>query len=196
MGALLRVLCLVITLWGGGASWAQDEAATTKLLLHRSDEGVWLSAQLPLVLPAALESALNKGIPLHFVVRARVVQPRWYWSDKVIAQATRRVRLDYQPLTNVWRITWTGDETGEIAAGLGLTRQFETQAQALASLSRIYRWRIADASELDPATAYQVHLNLALDSVRLPRPLQIGTLGQADWKLDLNQSQTLEPLKP
>ncbi|GAB4212530.1 MAG: hypothetical protein Fur007_04980 [Rhodoferax sp.] len=195
---VLAVIGLVWLVWLAtwpGQATAEDASITPQLSLSRSDEAVWLSAQLPLELPTAVALALQKGIALHFVVQARVVQPRWYWSDKVLASAVRRVRLDYLPLTNIWRVTWL-DPDADPSPGLGLTRQFGSPAEALASLRRIFRWRIAEAAALDPAQTYTVRLEFALDVTQLPRPLQIGALGQADWQLAMRAEQPLEPLKP
>ena len=47
------------------------------------------------------------------------------------------------------------------------------------------RWKIADVAELDLDQRHVVEFRFRLDITQLPRPLQIGTLGQTDWDIAL-----------
>ena len=161
--------------------------------VERSEGDVLLSAQVQFELPAAVEDALQRGVPLFFVAEADILRERWYWSDKRLVSAERRLRLAYQPLTRRWRLTVTTGAPKGGALGLALNQYFDTLPEALAIIKRISRWPIAEASELDPATRYRVEFRFKLDLAQLPLPFQIGTLGQSDW----NVAQTLNaPLNP
>jgi hypothetical protein len=54
------------------------------------------------------------------------------------------------------------------------------------------RWKIVDASELAGNGRYLVEFRFRLDLTQLPRPLQIGTLGQSDWLVVLASEQVFD----
>ena len=78
-------------------------------------------------------------------------------------------------------------------AGLGvaLNQNFETLPEALAVVQRLSRWTIADVAELDLEQRHLVEFRFRLDMSQLPRPLQIGTLGQSDWNIATSARQVL-----
>ncbi len=187
---------LATALLGLGVAMAQAPsggAEPPQLLLERSDDALRLSTQLQFDLSPAVVDALHKGIPIFFVAEADVLRERWYWTDQKIASARRQFRLAYQPLTNRWRLNIASGEVVEPALGLALNQNFESWVDALATVRRITRWKIAEAADLAPRARYLVAFRFRLDLAQLPRPLQIGTLGQADWSVVLGSDQLLEP---
>jgi hypothetical protein len=54
----------------------------TQMRLERTEEGVFLSANVRFELPGVVEDALLKGISMYFVAEADVLRDRWYWYDK------------------------------------------------------------------------------------------------------------------
>ncbi len=190
---LRRWLLLVALLCLGVLARAQSVATQAPLLkLERKEDAVVLSTQLAFELPSVVEDALLKGIPIIFVARVDVVRERWYWANKRIATAERRMRLSYHPLTRRWRLNLATGETSEATQGLALNQNFETLADALATVRRISHWKIADLSDVEPGGKYQVEFEFQLDVTQLPRPLQIGTLGQSDWLISLSAAQALQ----
>ncbi len=163
-----------------------------RLNLERMDDGLWLSTQLEFELPAVVEEALQKGIPIYFVAQADLLRKRWYWADKKLASAQRQLRLSYHPLTQRWRLNITLDESSGAAQGLVLNQNFESLADAMASVRRIFRWKIADVDDLEPGGKQLVEFRFQLDVAQLPRPLRIGTLGQSDWSVVRSVTQALE----
>lgn len=187
---------LATAVLGVGVALAQAPTAGTEpplLRLERSSEALWLSTQLQFDLSPAVVDALHKGIPIFFVAEADVLRERWYWTDKIIASAKRQFRLAYQPLTNRWRLNILSGEIAEPALGLALNQNFDSWTEALATVRRMTRWKIAEAADLAPGVRYLVAFRFRLDLAQLPRPLQIGTLGQADWSVALGSEQLLEP---
>ncbi|MBA2672310.1 DUF4390 domain-containing protein [Ramlibacter sp.] len=164
-----------------------------QLRLERGDDGVLLSASVQFELPQAVEDALAKGIPMFFVAEATLFRDRWYWYDKRQATAMRHMRLSFQPLTRRWRLQVSATQIG--GAGLSLGQNFESRDEALAAVQRISRWKIAELSELEPDARYNVDFAFRLDVSQLPRPFQIGAVGQADWNISItrNQRLVLEP---
>ena len=65
-----------------------------ELHVERTDDGLYLSAQLHVQLPSVVEDALDKGIPVHFVVEADILRERWYWSDQKLVSARRYLRIN------------------------------------------------------------------------------------------------------
>ena len=180
------------------AAWPQVALADAPLVeidplrLERTDEGVLLSAYVKFDLPFVIEDALLKGIPMFFVAEAALYRDRWYWYDKQVASVSRHMRLSYQPLTRRWRLTVS--PTLIANTGVALGQSFDTRDEALAAIQRISRWKIADASEIDADTRYNVDFRFRLDVSQLARPFQIGAVGQADWNIAVarNQRLTLE----
>ena len=186
---------LVTAVLGLGVALAQAPIAgaeTPQLRLERADDALWLSTQLQFDLSPAVLDALHKGIPIFFVAEADVLRERWYWTNKKIVTAKRQFRLAYQPLTNRWRLNITSGEMVEPALGLALNQNFDSWRDALATVRRMTRWKIADASDLAPNARYLVEFRFRLDLAQLPRPLQIGTLGQSDWSVVLGSEHVLE----
>ena len=166
-------------------------ASISVIQVERVDGAIHLNAQLAFELPAAIEDVLLKGIPLIFVAEAEIRRDRWYWYDKKLVAATRQMRLAYQPLTRRWRLNITnGFGTNGLGGGLGggLPQYFDTLTEAMSKVQRINRWRIVELTELDPDALHTLELNFKLDVSQLPRPFQIGLIGQSDWNISASKS--------
>jgi hypothetical protein len=174
----------------GSSAWAQiNPAEVTQLKVERTDEGVLLSAAVQFDLPTVVEDALAKGIPMYFVAEATIYRDRWYWTDKRVAYATRHMRLAYQPLTRRWRLQVSSQPIGN--SGIILGQMFDTREEALAAIQRISRWHIAEAADVDPDAPHTIDFRFRLDVSQLPRPFQIGAVGQADWIILAVRNQRL-----
>ena len=164
-------------------------ADITQFQVERSDEGVVLSAAVRFELSQVVEEALQKGIPMFFVYEAVLYRDRWYWYDREIARATRHMRLSYQPLTRRWRLTISPTVIGN--SGVALGQSFDTQEEAMAAVQRVSRWKIAEAGDVSPDERHNVEFRFRLDVSQLPRPFQIGAVGQADWSISASRNQRL-----
>ena len=91
------------------------------------------------------------------------------------------MRIAYQPLTRRWRLNVSTGSDRAGSTGLALNQSFDTLPQALSVIKRIFRWRIAAAGDLDGGGKHKLELRFRLDLSRLPRPFQIGAIGQSDW---------------
>ena len=181
------VAAVLVVLPAGAQAPAEPEVA--HLRLERTEEGVLLSASVRFDLPPAVEDALLKGIPMFFVADASLLRDRWYWYDKHVAGASRHMRLSYQPLTRRWRLQVSSAPIGN--AGLALGQSFDTQEEALGAVRNVSRWKIADLSDLEPDAKYSVDFRFRLDVSQLPRPFQIGAVGQSDWSIIASRTQRL-----
>lgn len=174
-------------------SQASRSAELTQFNVERADDGVYLSAIVRFDLPAVVEDALLKGIPMFFVAEADVYLNRWYWADKRVASATRTIRLAYQPLTRRWRVNIVSGLINN-SAGLRATlnQNYDTLPEALSAVQRLSRWRIADNTEVEVDVVHKLEFSFFLDLSQLPRPFQIGVAGQKDWTISAQQNERLQ----
>lgn len=184
---------LAAVAWLPAAVSADAAPAEVALLrLERQDDGVYLTTSVAFELAPPIEDALVKGIPMFFVAEADVLRDRWYWTDKKVSAVTRYIRLAYQPLTRRWRVNSAPTPFGSPGIGVALTQHFETLPEALASVQRITRWKIADTTEVDPGSRHNIEFRFRLDITQLPRPFQIGVVGQGEWNISVSRNQRLE----
>lgn len=188
--ACLLWVGLLLALLPPGLRAQVPGAEINRFNLERTEEGVLLSATLRLTLSPVVEDALKKGIPMHFVADAVTYRDRWYWTDREVASAARHMRLSYQALTRRWRLTVSPSPIGNAAVALGQT--FDSSEEALAVIRRISQWKIAEPQDLDPDGRYSVHFRFRLDVSQLPRPFQIGAVGQSEWNLSVARVQRLQ----
>jgi Domain of unknown function (DUF4390) len=155
------------------------------------DQDLAVSADIKFDLPSSIEEAMYKGVSLTFVSELDITRERWYWLDKTVVTVSRQTRISYQALTRRWRVLpWSGSG-GASGLGVHLPQTYETLPEALAVAQRIYNWRVAPSAELSDG-AYSMQLRYRLDISQLPKPLQIGLLGQGDWTINANARQKFQ----
>lgn len=188
--ATLLACAMLASFWPCQAL-AEPVAEVAQLRLEGSHDSVLLSASLKLDLPTAVEEALLKGVAVFFVAEAEVYRERWYWADKKVAGVERHMRLVFHPLTRRWRLAVSPSVIANNGLGVILNQSFDSLEEAMAAVRRISGWRIAELSDIDPGARHRVEFRFRLDVSQLPRPLQIGALGQSDWALSTAASQRL-----
>jgi Domain of unknown function (DUF4390) len=181
MAYVLLLVCAIVSTH----AYALDgnPAEISALRVDRAEDGFYLSATLNFDLPQSVEDALLKGVPVTFVSEAEVYRDRWYWYDKRVSVASRSLRVAYQPLTRRWRTNVSSGTVANQATGIALTQYFDNLSDALATVRRIARWKIADTADLDLDARHNIEYRFKLDLSQLPRPLQIGVAGQSDWSI-------------
>jgi len=187
LGWVLLLCCL-----GSGGARAEAAVEVQGLRLERSGDDLLLSAGLKFELPQPVEEALLKGVAVFFVAEADLLRERWYWVDKRLASVQRHMRLVFQPLTRRWRLAVGAGPITANGQGVALNQNFDTLPEALAAVQRISCWRIAEQTELESGVRYRLEFRYRLDVTQLPRPLQIGALGQSDWTLGASVSQRFD----
>ncbi|MBJ7380153.1 MAG: DUF4390 domain-containing protein [Polynucleobacter sp.] len=168
---LLCALCLV----GGGflASAALAEGIQIKRAeLERVEKEWFLNAAFQIELSPSLEEAVKRGVTLHFLTEFDLTRGRWYWFDEKPAQVERPIRLTYQPLTRLYRIS-----------SEGFAFSSNELSEALQAVGSIGGWRIIEASELDPGKTYLASIRMILDLSKLPKPFQVNALNSKEWNL-------------
>ena len=142
-------------------------------LVGDGQEAAWLlSAGFRLELGSRLEEAVNRGLPLVFVTDVEVSRPRWYWFDDKAVTLAQIHRLSYNALTQQYRVS-TGN----------LSQRFDTLQEAMATITRISRLRLAARNEFKPGAQYDVAVRLRLDVTQLPKPFQVNAMTNREWTL-------------
>ena len=190
--AALLVLACLLACWPATApAQSGKSASVSQLKLEQADDGVYLNAQVQFELPNLVEEVLEKGIAIYFVAEAELYRERWYWTDQKVAQATRHMRLAYQPLTRRWRLNVSPVPITNSGFGVSLNQNFDTLSEALEGVRRVARLRLGDISEIGDDGPHRVTFRFRLDTSQLPRPFQIGVVGQADWNISVERSARL-----
>lgn len=177
----------LLLLWGwllAGTVRAQG-IELTQLQAGRSEGALTLEFAARIVLPRAVEEALHGGVPVYFVAQAELKRSRWYWRDERVARVTRTWRVAYQPLTANWRV------------GLGgLNQVYPTLPDAMAAVSRIAGWKVADMTQMDADSHYYLEFSYRLDTSQLPMPMQFGLgapVGSGEWSIGAERTLRVEP---
>ncbi|WP_229722845.1 DUF4390 domain-containing protein [Xylophilus rhododendri] len=191
--ALLRWAPAVLIGATAAAAHADVHAVDVPTLrLERVEDALYLWATIGFDLPPLVEDALLKGVALFFVAQVEIMRERWYWADERVAFAQRHMRLVYQPLIRRFRLN-VSPSAFSTGLGVSLSQNFEELGEALESVKRIARWRIVDVAQLDPIGRYTADFDFRLDTSQLPRPLQMGVAGRADWSLSAERSLAIDP---
>lgn len=141
--------------------------------LTPNDGDFYLNASFDIGLTPTVEEALNRGVPLHFLVEFEVIYPRWYtlyfWNKRLV-ELQQTYRLSYNALTRQYRLSY------------GVLHQtFDTLEDALSVLGGIENQQVFDQSVLDEERVYEAQIRMSLDTGRLPKPIQIDALGTDAW---------------
>jgi hypothetical protein len=172
MSQILR-FCRVffLLLCAAGAAWA-SEITLHNTTLVPTEEGFVLSSDVSFDLNPRLEEAINRGVALYVVAEFELHRPRWYWFDQTVSRRSLTWRLSYHALTRQYRLS----------AG-PLHQSFPTLDQALRTLQAIRHWQVIDKGALKLGETYEAQLRFRLDLTQLPRPFQVGAIGNRDWNL-------------
>ncbi len=172
---MLRRLFALFALWCGAALASTEGIHVKSAELSLNGGEYYLETNFEVGLTPTLEDALNKGLPLHFVVEFELIYPRWYTAylwNKSVAGLQQHYRLSYNALTRQYRLSFGA-----------LHQNFDTLNDALALLGRLRRRFVADVDVLDEGKIYEAAIRMRLDVSQLPKPFQINALASRDWNL-------------
>jgi hypothetical protein len=168
------VVCAALALacaLGSPASQA-DVIQVNSAELRADEDGYFLNADFELSLNPTLEEALQKGVPLYFVLEFELTRPRWYWLDEKVAATSTQYRVTYNALTRQYRVS-----IGLLAQG------FATLEEVEHFLSRVTSREVARRDQLAKGTRYDAAVRLRLDVNQLPKPFQVSALASREWTL-------------
>jgi hypothetical protein len=168
----LLALCLS---WCGTLFAVNEGIHVNSAEISQNGGDYYLEANFEVELTHTLEDALNRGLPLHFVVEFELIRPRWYtlylWNKSVL-EFEQDYRLSYNALTRQYRLSQGA-----------LHQNFDTLNDALALMGHLRPHFLADADILDAGKVYEAAVRMRLDVSQLPKPFQINALASRDWNL-------------
>ena len=146
--------------------------AVKSAALEATDDGWQLEADFDIQFSPRLEEAVNRGVPLYFVVDFEASRPRWYWFDQKPVVYTQTYKITYTPLLRQYRLS-----VGSVY------QNFTRFEEVTRVLSRIRGMHVADSGALKRELAYQGAVRMRLDTSQLPKPFQVNAIASRDWTL-------------
>jgi hypothetical protein len=140
--------------------------------LRAEEDAYYLNAEFEFALSPTLEEALQKGVPLYFLLEFELSRPRWYWLDEKLLTATTQYRVAYNALTRQYRAS----------SGL-LGQTFASVDELERFLSRVTSREVARRDQLAKGVRYEAAVRLRLDVNQLPKPFQVNALTSREWTL-------------
>jgi hypothetical protein len=167
----LAVVLLVLAMLAAATAKA-DTIVVKSAELRAEEDGYYLNADFAFSINSTLDEALQKGVPLYFLLEFELSRPRWYWLDEKVISVTTQYRVSYNALTRQYRI----------ASGL-LGQNFESLDEVERFLSRVTSREVARRDQLVKGAQYVAALRLRLDVNQLPKPFQMSALTSREWTL-------------
>lgn len=194
MGRLLLAACAALR--RGGLRWAfllafvmavpaahADGITLKHANVTAVEEGWQLDAEFDIQFSPKLEEAVNRGVPLYFVLEFEMTRPRWYWFDEKPVHFTQTYKVSYTPLLRQYRLS-----VGSVY------QNFTSFEEVTRVLSRLRGVAIADHNAIKKDSAYQASVRLRLDTAQLPKPFQLNAIASRDWSLSSDwQRWSMQP---
>ena len=149
-----------------------DTIPVVSARLEEEEDDLVLSAEFHFELTPALEQALEKGIPLYFVIEFELLRKRPLWFPEKVAQWSITYRVSYSSLTRQYRVS---------SGPLGQT--FESLADVQRFLGHVSSRPVARIDDLVKGARYEAGVRERLDVNQLPKPFQINALASREWQL-------------
>jgi hypothetical protein len=171
--ALTRAVMLALLLFAAATFARAEGISITNATIEPAEDGWALEATFDVQFSQRLEEAVNRGVPLYFVVEFELARPRWYWFDDKPVQLSQTYRISYTPLLRQYRLS-----VGSVY------QNFTRFEEVTRVLSRLRGWHVADKGALKKDQVYQASVRMRLDTAQLPKPFQLNAISSRDWTLD------------
>ena len=155
-----------------GNAFAGNNIQIKSAELHAHDDFYSLAADVDMRLDSDIEEAVNKGVPLNFVVEFQIVSPRQYWFDDEVVTATQNITLSYHALTRQYLVNRGKHQ-----------QSFESLAEAIRDLTSLDDWKVAEKSLLEKGEVYKAALLIRLDQSKLPKAIQVDAIASEKWNI-------------
>ena len=155
------------------AAPAETPAYFTNSHIRWTPEGYLLDTDINVQFNEHLRDALARGVPLYFLFKMRIEQPRWYWKNRLITLRAIQFRLVYHTITRNWRLS-----VGNIV------RNFGSLDDAIHAMLHIRNWNVLPPDALKPDSDYLLWLRFRHETGNLPALFQLDNLANSDWQLD------------
>lgn len=152
-------------------------ASSSEIRVHHaelvsSEDDYALQAALDIYVDQAVETAINKSVPLTFLVEFQLVKPRRFWFDQKVIAASKELELSYHALTRQYLLKQDSQQ-----------KSFSSFSEALQALAQINHWKVVPKKELEKGASYQATLTMRLDKKKLPKAIQADAIASEDWNI-------------
>lgn len=165
---LVLALCIAFIPVAHAAEGISVKSAT----VEPSEDGWQLEAEFDIQFSPRLEEAVNRGVPLYFVLEFELARPRWWWFDEKPVQFSQTYKISYTPLLRQYRLS-----VGNVYQNF---TRFEEVTRVLERLRSV---TIADRNAFKKDVTYQAGIRMRLDTAQLPKPFQLNAIASRDWTL-------------
>ncbi len=164
---LLLLICMTSFAFAAGSSINIKNAE-----LELQDDYYGLNADVDMSFDKEIEEAINKGVPLNFLIEFQIVSPRKYWFDDEIVTTTQSVSLSYHALSRQYLVN------------RGVHQQsFASLSEAMHELVTLNDWKVVDKSALEKSEIYKAALLIRLDQAKLPKAIQVDSIASEKWSI-------------
>ncbi len=153
-------------------------ATVVQILDYQEDQQLLIDANIKIILSEEMQRALKHEIDLFFITKVELEKKTSILALEFFKNQTTihyKTKLTYSNYSQTYRLTNFRNQQ---------TRQFPTLAEALYTLGAIHHFPITSLANLHPGKTYQIKLKLELLPWKLPSPLIITALTQAEWQLN------------
>jgi hypothetical protein len=152
-------------------------AASSSIIIKSADIQVSedfykLNAYMDVKFSEDIEEAINKGVPLNFILEFQVISPRKYWFDNEIITVRQMMTLSYHALSRQYILTLNGHQS-----------TYDTLTEAKLEMADVEGWRVMEKSLIEKGEVYKARLLMYLDQAKLPKALQVETLSSEEWNI-------------
>jgi hypothetical protein len=169
----LQAIILTLLIAFAPIAFAANSAVHIKSAeLLAVEDSYALSTDFDIVLSPVIEDALNKGVPLTFLIEFQLSAPRKYWFDDEIITQSQYLTLSYHALSRQYLVNRNGRQ-----------QSFATIQQAKEEISNIKSWSVVDKKLLKKSDVYLAAIKVRLDQTKLPKPVQVEAIGSDDWNI-------------
>ena len=164
---LLLLICAV------SLAFAADSGINIKSAeLQAQDDYYGLNADVDMTFDKEIEEAINKGVPLNFLIEFQIVSPRKYWFDDEIVTVSQTVSLSYHALSRQYLVNRAGHQ-----------QSFASLSEAMNELLTLNEWKVVDRALLEKPDVYKAALLIRLDQTKLPKAIQVDAIASEKWNL-------------
>ena len=145
-----------------------------------------LNADFDIQFSPRLEEAVNRGVPLYFVVEFELSRPRWYWFDEKPVQQSQTYKISYTPL-----LPAVPPSVGNLYQNF---TRFDEVTRVLFARARLARRRTRAPCKSDRRRTRRASA-CGLDTAQLPKPFQLNAsrFARLDARLRLASLDTSRP---
>jgi Domain of unknown function (DUF4390) len=168
-----KKLSLLLLICFSSFAFAASSGITIKSAeLELQDDYYGLNADVDMSFDKEIEEAINKGVPLTFLIEFQIVSPRKYWFDDEIVTTAQSVSLSYHALSRQYLVNRGAHQLS-----------FSSLGEAMHELVALDDWKVVDKNLLEKPEVYKAALLIRLDQTKLPKAIQVDTIASEKWNI-------------